>query len=453
MDYSDSYKPCIPRNVSVRRNGEHFLLIDPETPNWISSSALGALILACCNGQTSIADLTRIVVETQKISHEKARTKVIELIARVDKASFAADLEAVRDTDDQGNYLFVDLNLTNKCNLRCPYCYADAGSSNEPEMGKDEIIRLLDRLVGLRPAKIAFTGGEPLLRKDLFEIARHGAELGFKMILITNGTLLDKCAAAQIAEYFEEVQVSLDGSTAAIHESLRGANTFSKTVNACRLLIEAKANISISTTLTSLNLQNLPDMARRVNDMGVKSFHVTRFVPWGRGAKHPDLLPDVDQCIDMVNDLDEQLAGTVTFNPFLACRPVRLNKKRSCGIGKHYFSIRANGDVYPCYSIRRPDLCAGNVRMHDVVDLYRNSTAFKRCRDITVDAIESCKECSWRYLCGGGCRGVALVMNGALNAGLTQYECEFQRKIIEHSLWDPVGAGEQVLSSAEKNKA
>lgn len=222
MDYPDFYKPCIPRNLLLQRKGEHCLLIDPERPNWILSSALGALILACCNGQTSVADLTRIVVEAQRISYEEARNTVAQLIRRVEEASFVADTREVRETDDQRNYLLVDLNLTNECNLRCLYCYADAGGPLESEMSTDEVIHLLDRLVVLSPTVIAFTGGEPLLRKDLFEIAPYATEIGLPTSLVTNGILIDERNAEQLAEYFDKVQVSLDGSTASIHERLRG---------------------------------------------------------------------------------------------------------------------------------------------------------------------------------------------------------------------------------------
>ncbi|MEE8163477.1 MAG: radical SAM protein [Anaerolineae bacterium] len=425
-------------NVLLQRKGEHCLLIDPETPNWILSSALGALILACCNGQTSVADLTRIVVEAQRISYEEARNTVAQLTRRVEETSFVADTREVRETDDERNYLLVDLNLTNECNLRCLYCYAGAGGPLESEMSTDEVIHLLDRLVVLSPTVIAFTGGEPLLRKDLFEIAPYATEIGLPTSLITNGILIDERNAEQLAEYFDKVQVSLDGSTASIRERLRGRNTFDETVSALRLLVEAEANAAVGAALTSLNLADLPNIARLILEMDVNSFHITRFIAWGRGAEHPDLLPDVDKCIWVADTLDEQFAGEIELDLFGFSRPARLYKELSCGIGKRYISIRANGDVYPCYGIHAPEFCAGNIRTHDIVDVYRESTVFKRCRELTVDAIETCKGCPWRYLCGHGCRALALLANGALNSQPTTYECDFQRKMIERSLWEPV---------------
>ncbi len=185
------------------------------------------------------------------------------------------------------------VHLTHACNLRCTYCYFDAGEAMENELSLDELRSLFKEIVLLAPRKIVLTGGEPLLRSDLFDIAHSFRKVDpdkrIRLCLISNGLLIENQKALLIAEIFDEVRISIDGPKE-VNDRLRGNGAFDGAMKAINHLKSAGAYPSVSITVTRKNINHLSTFLSFLLTEGItREFHLAPFRPVGRGGQHPDL--------------------------------------------------------------------------------------------------------------------------------------------------------------------
>ena len=182
----------------------------------------------------------------------------------------------------------VYIHLTHACNLRCKYCYFDAGEAIQNELSLYELHTLFEEVVLLAPRKVVLTGGEPLLRPDLFDIARAFREVDpdkrVRLCLISNGTLIQAQKAALIAQVFDEIRISIDASRE-INDRIRGTGTFDAAVKAIHTLKREGIYAGVSITVTTENVPHLSAFLSFLLEEGVTTkFHLAPFRPVGRGA-------------------------------------------------------------------------------------------------------------------------------------------------------------------------
>src|SRR5512144_2392730 len=132
-------------------------------------------------------------------------------------------------------------DFTHKCNLACKHCYSNSGAGKEEELSTEQALRVVDQLADAGVTAVAFSGGEPLTRKDFFEVARYASERGLYVSLASNGTLLTKENVAKIKEAkVNYIDVSIDGATAKTHDDFRGVpGTFEKAIAGLKNCVEA----------------------------------------------------------------------------------------------------------------------------------------------------------------------------------------------------------------------
>jgi radical SAM protein with 4Fe4S-binding SPASM domain len=327
-------------------------------------------------------------------------------------------------------------DFTHKCNLSCKHCYSNAGAASQPELSTEEALEVVDQLADFGVTALAFSGGEPLIRKDFFEVASHAAKRGLYVSVATNGTLLTEENVKKLKQAkINYVEVSIDGATAQTHDTFRGVpGAFDKAVAGLKNCVEADLCACIATTATKSNIDEMPEILDLAEEIGVARFTYFNFIPTGRGKEHydQDLSPEEREKL-MLYLLDRMSKGykvtILTTAPQLArvalqcqgpgdtatmsmahMQTVKVSKKAvpladfigGCGAGRLYCSLSPQGDVHPCVFL---PINVGNLKKEKFGDVWLNSKLFNALRN--RDNLKgTCGKCDYKYICGG-CRARA----------------------------------------------
>jgi Fe-coproporphyrin III synthase len=339
-------------------------------------------------------------------------------------------------------------NLTDRCNLACTHCYSRSGpdQSLSGELTTPEAIALIDDFAAMDVPLILFSGGEPLLRRDLWELALHAGDRGIKTALSTNGTLLDRENARNIRETgIEYAGISLDGARAGIHDRFRNSpGAFDRACAAFEHCRDEGVRCGVRITLTTENYRELEDLIELSRTLGASRFCLYWLVPSGRGREQYSRLrlgrDEVISALDLLYrkamEIDPSEMEFLTVDAPQDCihlldsmerarssdlpeaKELMGSLKGGCSAGDRVANIDPRGNVYPCQFARSGEFFIGNVRekkfseiwedpLHPVLERFR-----KRPRELNG----SCGTCDHRDLCGGGCRVRAYEASGDFSA-------------------------------------
>lgn len=300
-------------------------------------------------------------------------------------------------------------DITGECNLRCAHCFTLGGKPHENELSTEEIKHAIEEMAHFGVEKIAFSGGEPLMRKDLIEIASYASGLGFKSVNVaTNGTLIDTRIAKLFKKANLNVQVSIDGDISKIHDELRGdKGAFDRAICGIKLLMEEGVNTSVCTTATKLNVDRMPDIIQFMQNLGVKNHRIQIIMPMGRGKINIERLDITPRRLkSLVEYLDVKNITDVGFNFTLKPPPegsVDFSRSGACSGGYSICSITPEGNVVPCTSFW--GMNGDNLREHNFRWIWENSRLLNYFRSIRLDDIKGvCRDCKWLSRCHGGCK-------------------------------------------------
>ena len=305
------------------------------------------------------------------------------------------------------------LEVTSRCNARCEHCGSSCGDSIvKDEISKEDLMKTLLEISKKYDAHgilLNVTGGEPLIRKDLFEIMDYANKLGFRWGMTSNGMLINDEILKKMEETnMETISISLDGLKET-HESFRKVpGSFKKIMHAIDLLKELDTinHLQITTVANKKNLLELEDMYKLLLDKGIKEWRVMNVDPIGRATNNDDILLDKDGLIYMFNFIREKrLEGkmdvTYDCSHYLGLQYEGILRDHPfiCGAGLFIASILANGDICACPNIRHASLIQGNIKKDSFVDVWENKYEIFRKKRITTNS--KCKKCkSFKY-----CRG------------------------------------------------
>jgi radical SAM protein with 4Fe4S-binding SPASM domain len=309
--------------------------------------------------------------------------------------------------------LVMSWNVTRECNMKCSHCYINATEKKlSNELTTAEGKNLMDQIAQVSKPLLILSGGEPLLRSDIYELIHYGASKGLKIGLGSNGSLIDDAAAAKLkAAGIATVSISLDSHIPAQHDDFRGVTgAWEKAVSACKALRKNNVLVQVNTTLTQQNYSQIDDIMSLSEEIGVENFHLFFLVPTGRGAKLADISPQKYE--DMISNTFAKVAKhSLNVRPSCAPQFMRIAKGmgldmrqwvRGCLAGLYYCRVYPNGDVTPCPYL---PIKLGNVREKNFKEIWFNSLIFKALRD--PNSLKGkCGACEYRSLCGG-CRARA----------------------------------------------
>lgn len=180
--------------------------------------------------------------------------------------------------------IFVKWYITSKCNLRCKHCYLE--DYNHQERDLDRIFSTIDFLAKNEVRSITLLGGEPMVRKDLAEIAKYITEKGIALLIVTNGTLISPALVAKLKySGATNYQVSIEGHTDELNDDIRGSGNFSKAMTGVGLLISAGMNVTLSLTITKQNHETVREIFVLAHELGVREIKFNAFIPTGTGAE------------------------------------------------------------------------------------------------------------------------------------------------------------------------
>jgi radical SAM protein with 4Fe4S-binding SPASM domain len=329
----------------------------------------------------------------------------------------------------------ISWNITRRCNLRCLHCYIDAGSPDKGELTTGEALNLIDQFSQIGVPLILFTGGEPLMRGDLFELASYARGRGIKIALSTNGTLITREAASKLADSgFSYIGVSLDSINSEFHDEFRGVKgAFAMAIAGIRNALDAGLDVGLRFTLTSRNIDEVPSYIEFALSLGVRRITFYHLSASGRAR---NLNRDwwyspgqytrfMDNLIKYAREYAGKLEIETTLGPFdgiyialsLAKGSSELENylkfvESTGGCGRRIISIYPNGDVYPCQFIDFVKL--GNVREKSLIEILSESNL-----DLFINTEKylrgpQCSNCQFKRYCKGGDRARAYYLGGDL---------------------------------------
>lgn len=444
-----------------------YLLIDPESPNWISVNRIGAEIIKLCDGKNSLGDIQRIIYERYGANGkdtEEIYKEVTEFVNAAGTIDFVSDKEFHRPPypgrynvikPDRLDELWIYTTLS--CNLRCKHCLVSAGKSLEGEMTTEEIKRLIDEASELGVKRFYITGGEPFLRDDIFEVINYITNgKGRELIILTNAMLLDEEKVTMLKSLNSPMlvlQVSLEGPNAEIHDRLRGKGSFERALNGIRNLVKAGIVPVVSTAINRHNEDYIKETSDFLSRLGIKEHSILWMHAKGRGANNlNELFVPSDKIAEIMKDLrKEYLTEDDVIVDNMEALKARIRAKR----GRKYdlchncwdkICVNADGHVYPCGSLNGdPNFDAGSIRERSLRDIWLNSEVMERCRSNTVLKKPECNSCYLRFFCGGGCQSHSYYAS-AVETGKGSIEaqdpyCSTYKRLYEDALWSLAGEG------------
>jgi heme b synthase len=325
----------------------------------------------------------------------------------------------------------VAWELTRACNLACRHCRADAVTDLNPdELSTDEVKNIIDQLAEYGKPILILTGGEPLLRDDVYEIARYGTDKGMRTVLATNGMLLTPQIARQLKEAgIQRISISIDGSDAKTHDDFRcEQGSFDAALTGIQIIKDAGIDFQINTTVTKRNLDQIPGILELAIRLGAEGLHIFLLVPTGRGKEiEADEIPaeEYERVLNWFYDQNKrvsiQLKATCAPHYFRIMRQrakeegITITRKthgfeamtKGCLGGSGFCFISHIGEIYPCGYL--PAL-AGNIRQQSFKDIWEHSKVFNDIRDLSK-LKGKCGICEYKAVCSG-CRARAYAATG-----------------------------------------
>jgi len=329
---------------------------------------------------------------------------------------------------------WIAWETTRRCNLHCIHCRSSSEQkvNDHPDFSTAEAFRIIDDIASYAKPVIVLSGGEPLIRKDVFDIARYGADKGLRMCLATNGTLVNNETCDKIrTSGIRIVSLSLDGSEESVHDDFRNQKgAFEGTIKAARLFKEHGIEFIINSSFTKRNQEEITKVYRLAKQLGATAWYMFMIVPTGRGEKIMNELiskEDYEEILEWHYQMEKDETDMLV-RPTCAPHYYRIVLQKSkqegvkyerrslkfstggskgCIAGQLICLIDVDGNVLPCSYFPKP---AGNIKEQSFRDIWENSDLFKELRNFKMYK-GKCGSCEFIAVCGG-CRARAYAMQG-----------------------------------------
>lgn len=315
--------------------------------------------------------------------------------------------------------LIVNWDITEACNARCIMCYSSSSKRSQGELNTLEAIKLIDDLKKAGILHISIVGGEPFLRKDIIEIARHICNKNISIGIATNGLLVNEKIVEELSGInITRLTVSLHSTQEALHDQIVGVpGTYKKALRVLEMAKELGITTAISTTLMNLNFEQIDGIIHLALEVGASYHSTSLFVAVGRGTLGYDLTSEQYRSFfERWKKWREDFEGHLilsTHHETLYCLVDPTYGQNpavvGCTAGWSSLRITSTGDVTPCNLL---PISIGNIRETSIDDLWTKSPILRQLRN--RNSLEGrCGICEYRHVCGG-CRSTAFAYYGNL---------------------------------------
>ncbi|MFC1723491.1 radical SAM protein [Nanoarchaeota archaeon] len=322
----------------------------------------------------------------------------------------------------------VTWELTLRCNLRCKHCGSSAGVCRHKELSLEECLKLCYELKDLGTEEVTLIGGEPLLSKKWYPIAKLLKECGIKVNIVTNGTIMDKDILRKLQEVkINNIGISIDGQEET-NDFIRGAGTFQEIIETIKLLQKHHIKISVATTVSKHNYSEINGVFHDLTRLGIKVWQIQLAMPVGR--------MDDDDMLDTI-DLKNLIKFIIRINKedrlriFPGCNigyygefeeKYRIQKEENalpfwtgCYSGIFEMGIMSDGSIKGCLAMK-DKFIEGNIRTKSLKDIWQHQNSFSYNRKFQKSCLNGfCSTCEFGEICRGGCPIISEALTGTTN--------------------------------------
>lgn len=309
----------------------------------------------------------------------------------------------------------VDLHVTNRCNLKCKHCVYTSGEWDMPDMTLETVKKIIPALKKLGVEEVHITGGEPLVNKEFFEIARCLHENGFETRVQTNGILITPDIAKRLKECgIEYVLISIDGLEKT-HNSFRNNDkSFDYAIKAVKICLEAGLYTRVNTVINKSNVQDLPELIKYINNLKPDQHSFFYLTPVGRGKNIKNLMLSLEEWKEVEKIVEKSGRENKCIEKIRLQNVIKNNEDdKKCRDDNCL--ILANGDVYHCVFFIYSPYKLGNIYNEDLYEIWTKNID-KVLEETSNEKILS-KQCNkQKQNCQCNCSGLAYNLTGSVKA-------------------------------------
>ncbi len=337
----------------------------------------------------------------------------------------------------------VQISITGACNLKCRYCFYTNEMAALADLPTSEWLRFFEELGRLGVMDVTLSGGEPFARRDLFELIDGIAANRMRYAILSNGTLIDdtllnRFETGKRRPRLNNIQVSLDGSCAEIHDRNR-PGSFARALHGLKRLKTRGFPVQVRTTISRHNIDDLENIARLLlEEIGLASFSTNEAAPLGTGCTNraETALTPADQkkamaVIDRLlarypGRLQAQAGPQAKLKAYREMERARRTGEKTadwkmgylsgCGCVFNRIDVLHDGTIVPCCML--PGLVLGNITRDSLGEIWLNHPTLQMLRErrnIAMREVEGCRDCEWNEICNGSCPGLAHQLTGDVN--------------------------------------
>ncbi|MCH7927010.1 MAG: methyltransferase domain-containing protein [Candidatus Dadabacteria bacterium] len=410
-----------PSYSKLNTNSGVQIFIDPEGPNWISTDNKGAKILSFIDGKKTFDEVVRLYSTEQNLPFAKAWVDVDSFIKDGVREKFIS-LNPYSRAPYKGraNYLELShlselwIHTNNSCNLQCTHCLVESGPSGDKGLDTQTLKKLIDDAKKLGVYRFYFTGGEPFIRKDIFELIDYiTIDPNTELIILTNGMFFNH--KDNLNEFLAvwrgrvKPQISLDGSTAKANDSIRGKGTFKKIIEGIKSAVKSDLEPTVTTVVNSCNLHDITNITRLIHKLGVNNHHLLWVHQRGRISQNNNnmvvptykLIEVIRETKLVADELGIKIDNFESVKTKLKAKKfTKYDLSNACW---ESLCVYSDGGVYPSAAFANyPGLSGGNILNQSLEKIWKYSPIFNKFRSATVQNKTKCNDCYLKYICGGG---------------------------------------------------
>ncbi|MCS7202699.1 MAG: radical SAM protein [Dictyoglomus sp.] len=301
----------------------------------------------------------------------------------------------------------VEFEVTTQCNFRCIHCYCNAGEKDKEELNFEEIKNLILQVKELKIKELDLVGGEPFMHPKILDIISFAHNIGQKVIINTNGSLITNDLAKSLKKISPNliIGVSLEGPDPETNDFVRGKGNFERAVKGIEILINYGFPVTILNIINKRNWMKFEELVIFARNIGVRNIYVDRFISVGRGEIFAQYLDMEDkEWIEAIKYVREVIKKYKKEMNFFVEESI---SGEVCSAGISHVSILANGYVVPCGHLRFDNkYYLGNIREKSLGEIL----GFTKLKEIFKE-VNSCKNCNLNKLCNGGCKAYQILKN------------------------------------------
>jgi radical SAM protein with 4Fe4S-binding SPASM domain len=418
---------------------EHFgcLIFDRRTSRYLPFDHVTTRLLR----RAHEVPIDRVISEAGEADRATARRFIDDFYDRgffdVNGRLSATILDVDVPEDHLAGPLAVHVEIVSACNLTCSHCFAGVLPRRERPLTLEELDDLFAQMAALGSFRLGLTGGEPLLRHDIFDIIDCAVSHGLCPCLTTNGLLITE----EIAREFGKrelvwLNVSLEGADAATNDAVRGEGSFDRVIKVLPILRD-HARFTLAFTIMKTNAASVKACADLARHSGAHTAVFRPLYPVGIAKQNPELMPtfaEYNDALTALVDLEDEIGYDMhTIDPFspYARQETQsiVHQNYGCGAGNLVCSISVSGDVSPC-SFLGPAFTAANIRDTSLAEIWSHSQGFRGIRALSPDEPESTRGNTAGFT--GGCRARALMLNGSINAPDPWIAAQVEQETEQH---------------------